>query len=206
MAIANVKSGEMYTFPSSMREKFDVYSRFTTERNLVNMVNSLVDVEGYVHTVGTGNNPSIDFILGGYYFSTDIKSIMDAFQSTPTEVVYAYAIVGYSASASIGGNIRDSRLVGWINGALSSAVDTGSDNTSDFIGVGFADSEADIPVEGTDVDDSFRVYSLKLLVKSNNTWVVPDESLRKFEVLSYVPDDTCDVDLIFNDADAENIQ
>lgn len=198
--MANLASDKISTFPSSMRTQ-DVYSRFTTERNLVNMVNDLIDYDGYVYKLQVGNTRTLEIILGGYFFSMKLEDIIPSFSSSTA--IYAYIIVGFTTSSSgtevVGSSIGDSRLVGWDGTNIKTTVD----DNSNFIGLNFTDNESNIPVVGTtpglDVGD-FRVYSLKVLERPSTTdqtaWTVPSTSYRKFGVLS-----DSEIDDIFESSD-----
>ena len=200
--MANLASDKISTFPSSMRTQ-DVYSRFTTERNLVNMVNDLIDYDGYVYKLQVGNTRTLEIILGGYFFSMKLEDIIPSFSSSTA--IYAYIIVGFTTSSSgtevVGSNIGDSRLVGWDGTNIKATVD----DNSNFIGLNFTDDESNIPVVGTtpglDVGD-FRVYSLKVLerpstsISDQTAWTVPSTSYRKFGVLS-----DSEIDDIFESSD-----
>ena len=204
--MATLASNQISTFPSSMRTQ-DVYSRFTTERNLVNMVNDLIDYDGYVYKLQVGNTRTLEIVLGGYFFSMELEDILEDIVplfSSPT-AIYAYIIVGFTKSSSgteaVGSEIGDSRLVGWDGTGINATVDY----NSNFIGLNFTDKENNIPIAGTtpgleaDVGD-FRVYSLKVLERPSASdqaaWTVPSTSYRKFGVL-----DDDEVDDIFTSSE-----
>lgn len=190
--MATLASEQISTFPSSMRTQ-DVYSRFTTERNLVNMVNDLIDYDGYVYKLQVGNTRTLEIVLGGYFFSMKLEDIVPSFPSSTA--IYAYIIVGFTTSSSgteiVGSDIGDSRLVGWDGTNIKATVD----ENSNFIGLNFTDDDDNIPIVGTtpglgsDIGD-FRVYSLKVLerpstsISDQTAWTVPSTSYRKFGVLS----------------------
>ena len=191
--MAVVASNMISTFPSSMRTT-DVYSRFTTERNLVNMVNGIVETDGYVKYFNSNTNAQeIGFVLGGYFFETTLTDILTALSlSNPTEgaSIWAYAIVGYnSTGGNVGEKIGDSRLVGY-NGSIQNTVDMGDY----FIGVNFETSEPTAPAS---LDDTFEFYKLEL-VTFGTSWTVPDDSLMKFNTLT-----DSEIATIFDESEAE---
>ena len=191
--MAILSNNNISTFPSSMRTQ-DVYSRFTTENNLVNMVNGIVDTDGYVRSIGSDNDQTIEFVLGGYFFRTTIASIQTKLNST--DKIYAFAIVGYTSSTSgsvvVGSNPGDTRLVGW----SGDAIQTNVEDSGNFIGVNFVSDISDIPeVNGTSIPNTFKVYSLLLAEKTGNSWGVPATSYKKFGTLT-----TGEVDDIVRDA------
>lgn len=174
--MAVVASNKISTFPSSMRTT-DVYSRFTTERNLVNMVNGIVETDGYVKYFNSiTNKQEIGFVLGGYFFETALTDILASLGGSPTEV-WAYAIVGYNSAGGVGSVIGDSRLVGYNNDGVQSSVDL----NSNFIGVNFTSEEPEIP---SGLGETFNFYKLQLVAGSGTNWAVPSDSTIKFDVLS----------------------
>lgn len=191
--MAILSNNNISTFPSSMRTQ-DVYSRFTTENNLVNMVNGIVDTDGYVRSIGSDTDQTIEFVLGGYFFRTTIALIQTALNST--DKIYAFAIVGYNYSSSgttvVGSDPGDARLVGWSGGAIQTNVE----DSGNFIGVNFVSDISDIPeVNGTSIPNTFKVYSLLLAEKTGNSWGVPATSYKKFGTLT-----TSEVDGIVTNA------
>ena len=71
MALQRIKSENISIFPSSMRTGYDVYSRFTTELNLVNILNRIADTTSYVSKF---EDDVVEFTLGGYYFNTTLSN------------------------------------------------------------------------------------------------------------------------------------
>ena len=194
MSSVALASDKISTFPSSMRST-DVYSRFTTERNLVNMVSGLV-TDGYVRECDSANaNSPIEFVLGGYTFRVDkwgdILTALYGGAAPSDKTISAYILVGYSQTAGIGAKIGDSRLVGW-NGAVNSSVDL----NSSFVGVNFTDEASPSAISTVPSGFNGRWYILPLLSNVGGSWKVPDGSYQRFETLS-----TSEVDEIVDSTD-----
>lgn len=111
--MAYVDSSEIFVFPSARRGQVSDYSeaRTTTETAIANIVNRLIDVEGFLITdPDTYNNLSssdkgtalIEFNLYGYYFRVNNASdILSSFSTiSPGDVVYAVIALTPIASGS----------------------------------------------------------------------------------------------------------
>ena len=66
-------SSNIFVFPTTKREQINRSSRLLTEKNLVDIVNRLVDIESFVITRNFlyGEQSSLDFNIYGYYISID---------------------------------------------------------------------------------------------------------------------------------------
>ena len=131
MALQYLSSSNVHMFPSSMRSYADdVYSRFTTEMNLVDMVNRVSTGKFVTESWVDGNgNTWVDFTLLGYHFDANIQSLISGLSTGQS--LYAIAIVGYDDSESK----YDSRLKGY-TGGIQSIIDQGDS----FLGVTFTTS------------------------------------------------------------------
>ena len=138
MALTNLKSSEVTMFPSSMRSGVDVYSRFTTELNLVDIVNRVSSGKFITGTFTESGHTWIDFTLMGYHFNVDATSGFSSYSNNSD--VYVAAIVGkYSTESRY-----DAILKGWTNNAINNSVDDdGTGSARKFIGLAFTTSEAD---------------------------------------------------------------
>ena len=195
MALTRVHSSSINTFPSSMRSYFDAYSRFTTELNLVNMLNRVTDFDSYVNKMEDG---VLELTLGGYFFRVSMSELATQLGSLANNTdLYAMAVVRYPIASPL-----DARLVGCtgtdLSSYLSSTLDTYDDNpapeaydNSMFKGINFG-LQADVTALSQAVDvfndasDDTRLvlYSLKVLNTGSGTWVVPDDSQRKIDITS----------------------
>lgn len=140
MAFQYLASSNVHTFPSSMRSGTnDVYSRFTTELNLVDIVNRVSTGKFVSGSYNESGNLWIDFTLLGYHFEANISPLLSSLSNEDT--LYACAIVGYAASS--GGGLTETRydeiLKGWSSNAIQTSVDAGGN----FIGLMFTATESD---------------------------------------------------------------
>ena len=74
-------SSNIFVFPTTKREQVSRSSRLLTEKNIVDIINKLVDVESFVITRGYvyGSDSSIDFNIYGYYFNvSNFDDVVDA--------------------------------------------------------------------------------------------------------------------------------
>lgn len=159
MAIEHLPSNAISTFPSSRRTGVDPYSRFTTEYNLVDIVNRVSS--GSFVTSLTGGS-IIDFTIKGYHFIADLSQLSTATRNG--DAIYAYAIIGAASTE----NPLDSALMGY-NGAIQTTID----QNDKFIGVCFSNSGTET---FSSLSSGYEVYSLKLTVKSGNTQILAEES------------------------------
>ena len=174
--MAYVESNAINMFPSSTRTS-DIYSRFTTELNLVNMVNSVTDKDSYVVKWDSANK-IIEFVLGGYYFKADVDSIASTLrfstQGGITNSVWANCVVGRASSEEID---LDNRLLNWSNGQYT------TDNNNAFQGISFTKGNHENPPTLNGYTTTF--YYLQLFEVVNGELKVPSESMIKFESTSF---------------------
>ena len=172
-------SNAINLYPAALRggtdisgQVFDPESRLGTEFNLTNPVNR-VTIDGSFVISYSGN--ILEFSIHGYYFR--VKSVSNL-------------ISGFTSSSNIYANIRIKELaqdnyklrslVCYEDGS-STNLDVTTGGISEFKGVSFSTSE-----EG----DNINTFSLEVLRKVNNSWVVPDTSLLKFDTKSIMIDNT----------------
>lgn len=159
-------SSNIFVFPTTKREQISRSSRLLTEKNLVDIVNRLVDVESFVITRNFvyGSKSSLDFNIFGYYIS------VDNFDSVIESVTSNESIVKGSSI--------------WANIFIYKTGDYdelyGSDEDGVYSGVVFTFNN---PITGTG-DDS-KVKNLKLVEfeeASIESAFIPQMSLVKFTV------------------------
>ena len=164
--MANVSSGNITMFPSSMRTGVDVYSRFTTELNLVDIVNRISSgsfVSAYDSTSG-----NIEFTIGGYNFRTTYQAIASALGTvSSTENIYVVALTNYGTTE----RFEDTILKGYVGGALNNSVDSGGN----FVGLQFFQATTPtssslyqqivsyVNTENTNNGQHIKIYTLELL-------------------------------------------
>ena len=80
MSNSLASSTNIFIFPTTKREQISRSSRLLTEKNLVDIVNKLVDVDSFMITknYSYGSNKSLEFNIGGYYINVnDFDSVID---------------------------------------------------------------------------------------------------------------------------------
>lgn len=147
MAFQYLESSNVHMFPSSMRSGTnDVYSRFTTELNLVNIVNRVSTGKFVSGTYTESGNLWVDFTLLGYHFETNISSIINSL--SVDDKIYACAVVGYAVSNGTNVETRyDEILKGWLNNSIQTSVDA----DTNFIGLLFTTDVNDCTTLNTQV-------------------------------------------------------
>ena len=144
MAFQYLTSANVHMFPSSMRTgTTDVYSRFTTELNLVNIINRVSTGKFVSKSYSDGGNLWIDFTLLGYHFEANIQSLIagtGALLDTGDHL-YACAIIGYASpsNTTYTENKYDEILKGWSSDSIQTSVDL----NGNFVGLLFTKVEAD---------------------------------------------------------------
>lgn len=143
--------GDIRVFPATRRTFESAVSRQVTEANLVDMINKLIDNDGFVVTQLEGelqDNTEFSFNIHGYYFTTTLGAVTAGF----SQDVYATITID---TANVPPEFYE--------------LD-GLDVNNVYEGVEFTDS----PQTGTDV------HCLHILTKVDSTWTVPEESKVKF--------------------------
>ena len=159
-------SSNIFVFPTTKREQISRSSRLLTEKNLVDIVNRLVDIESFVITRSFiyGGGASLDFNIYGYYISIDnFDLIID--------------------SVTRGETITKGSSI-WANIFIYKTGDYdelyGSDEDGVYSGVIFTFNN---PITG--IDGSGKVKNLKL-VEFKDTSIesafIPQTSLAKFTI------------------------
>lgn len=170
--MSRLKSTEISTFPSSTRTITDVYSRFTTELNLTNLINRLADNECFVTKFENG---ILEFSMAGYYFQVNTSTLLNTFNVGDN--IYAVIIVGYDDNEKA----YDKRLVGY-NGTVQRDVDM----NNEFIGLQLFNNSTtkDTFIKSLSLSTNYKVYSLYLADINSSSFgkslTVPESSYRKF--------------------------
>lgn len=188
MSTGFLATENIFVFPSARRMNKQVSARLVSEASLANIVNKLIETDGFVITpepeegnyVDNGFIPSepFEFNVHGYYFkaitANDIYKVVfgnsytfDSPSSNETDSIYANIYLDISTDPNyVELKVQD----GQINEL---------DENSLFKGVTFSDT--DLTKESSSPAD----YSLKLFEKETfsggvSKWVVPIESRLKF--------------------------
>ena len=168
MAVYYLSSDAVKVYPTALRGTdyrpgdtiYDPESRLGTEFNLTNAVNRLT-IDGSFVISKVGN--VLEFSIHGYYFKVSSVSTLTT---------------NFASDSHIYATIRLRELAQQNYHLLSLVpVEDGTSTNLDvqgtgFVGVGFGT---------TDEGDGTNTFSLEILRKVNNTWVVPDTSLLKFD-------------------------
>lgn len=161
MSVNYVSSEEITVFPSTRRSGYPM-SRVMSEANVVGIVNKFLDTDGFVITdfFSTDDGSTLDFNINGYYFSVDTSS-SSSFNTIISSLSNVYAHITLET-------IPSTDYIELI----------GQDDNDVFNGLGIDDSSTG----GT--------YTLKLLEKVGNNFVIPDESKFKFrdESVNFIVD------------------
>lgn len=160
MAQGYVNSADIRVFPATRRdEEYQRQSRLFTEKNVVDIINRLVDKENYVVSVAAEANKPFEFVLHGYYFRVDaIEDILNIFVDSGYTNIYA-----------------------WIELDTGTEFDelAGQDDEGKYLGVGFSNT---ISPEWRTSDN---IYYLNILQKDTTTtppsFKVPEESFVIFD-------------------------
>ena len=175
-----VTTENIFVFPSTRRMNKQVSARLISEASLANIINKLIDVEGFVITpepesgdyVDIGYIPSdpFEFNLFGYYFKVNAATdITNLFNSSTNIYANIYLDKTNADSNYIELKSSDSNLI--------DTLDDVSNNVSYFKGVTFSD------VNLSESDSNKADHSLLLFTRQsidNSNWTVPIESRFKF--------------------------
>ena len=160
----NINSSSISVFPCANRgQEYDLYSRLTSEYNLTNIINQLVDTDGFVISYEINGKGTLSFNIHGYFFNvTDVNSIINGLTTEAT--------TEDTTVENIYGVITLRTVSNWTElGKVGAEI---VDEDSSFTGIDFVASKP--------VDVSANTYYLHLLAKNGETWEVPQESKVKF--------------------------
>lgn len=166
--MAYISSDEIAVFPCGGRSELYPNSKLTTEFNLTNIINRLIDVESFVinkeyETNGLVND--LEFNLKGYYFKVNSNSVTSLVEQFSSETSI-YAII--KLDTTISGDYHFQELIN-VEGGHSLDV-----NGNVFQGVKFDTSPSNVAGE----------FSLEILKKIDSTWNIPENSKVKFKSIA----------------------
>ena len=163
-----IQSDNVQVFPSTRRSNYQVSARLMSESSFANIVNRLIDTEGFVITsdedvaASQASSPTttvFEFNIHGYYFKiSDVPELFNEFSSATS--VYAAITLDVPSVDSIYYELQgQDNVVG---------------NVSLYSGVQFYSSA----VTGT------NIYCLKLFERqaTSSAWLVPQDSRIKFRL------------------------
>lgn len=157
-----INSDNIVVYPSARRGVKSSSARLVTEQSLVNIVNKLIDTDGFVITKPeTFNlNNAFEFNIYGYYFKVEPASSITSLISSPTDNTTIYGVISL---ATLSTNATDFE-------ALSAIYELeGQDEDTVYTGIEFV---TDPPAPGK--------HYLALLTYTNGSWTPVPQSLFKF--------------------------
>lgn len=158
--MSNIASNLIEVFPSTKRTaEYQKSARQLSEKNLVSIINKLIDTDAFVITsagIVTNLTMGIEFNMHGYYFKV---SNIQAIIQDGSDSIYANIIV-------------ESDEDGYTE---LSGQDTGG-TSSEYNGISFT---ANLP-DSTALKATQQRFSLLLLKKEGGNWEIPIESTVKF--------------------------
>lgn len=182
----SIKSNSIQVFPSARRVTYQRTARLFTEKNLTNIVNQLLNVNGFVITrldnAGTNWSTSpFEFNIAGYYFRVGmLNDILDATDNVNT-AEYGDLIVA-SITLAVEKDISSS------TGDFRELIGQDDEDTKKYNGITFKLQKKDASdtqkasVIATENTDGTITYSLILLVNVNNgVWATFPGSMIKFD-------------------------
>ena len=174
-----VKSTDINVFPTAYRNDYDPGSKFFSEENIGNILNSIIDhssiagKQGFV--VGSAKEVSdgdyILFNLHGYWFR--LKFNESSFSNW--ENIYAYINISADTWDSYNKKIRYANLK---NLKTSGSDENLDDSSAEFNGLELSDTLKSF-------EENVEGYQLLLLSKDSSTskWSIPATSILKFNTL-----------------------
>ena len=161
-------------FPTTGRPQKDPLGRLTTEYNLTSLINTLLDVDGFVITNnidGFDSTSQIDFQFNikGYIFTIHkIGDLLGSSDLSDFNTLYASIKLKLDAggSATSTGDENLNRIQS-IDG--EDILKVGDENFGKYTGLKFSNSKID------------GFYSLPILEKRDEKWYIPEESKIKLK-------------------------
>lgn len=170
--MAYINSNSIDVFPCANRGgNHNLQSRLTSEYNLTNIINQLIDQDSFVITTSLTSGGPLSFNIHGYYFNVlNYNDIINLGISGDD----IYASIRIKANTSTGGVIFHELSVGGTEENEGSGLDDNDPTNGLFRGIIFT-SPSDIPDAGGD-----QIYSLHILHRDSGVWSIPQESTVKF--------------------------
>lgn len=182
--MAYLSSNTITVFPCSNRgHGHNLGARLTSEYNLTNIVNQLLNVEAFVISPSYGTSvsteTSISFNILGYYFNVaSISDILDLFPGESPEDIYACIRVNMFTTTKSGETLNLQELTTLDSTTASDTnmnvdLDTVDESGSSvFMGVQFTTTNPS-------TNDDVTSY-LHILHYDGSTWNIPEDSYIKF--------------------------
>lgn len=165
-----ISSSNITVFPCANRGgSYNMYSRMTSEYNLTNIVNQLLDVDSFVITPSLSDQSEISFNIHGYYFTvSDYTNITSLEGLQSAKDIYACIVVNTETSQQ--SNLQYQELNVFNSSGTPGGINLDNSADSTFRGVFFNTSA----IEGV------GVYCLHILTQVDGEWQIPQESTVKF--------------------------
>lgn len=161
-----LSSDNVSVFPSTRRSSFQVSARQMSELRIANLINQLIDMEGFIITspqeFQKDNNKQFEFNIHGYYFKVnDVTKLFSQF-SDQKDIYASIRLleVGNDYVELVGQDDAHTEL---------------PDENNTYYGVNFVPSASSGP----------NIYSLHLFTRDEeNEWKIVVNSLYKFDASS----------------------
>lgn len=160
-------------FPTTGRPQKDPLGRLTTEYNLTSLINTLLDVDGFVIThnidgFDSNSKGAFQFNIKGYIFTIHkIGGFLSSSDISNFKNIYASIQIKIDAGSSIT-STGDENLQ-----RIQSIVGV-DDDDGDYKGLKF------FPEDPTDPKNKY-LYSLHILEKRGDKWYIPEKSKIKLK-------------------------
>ena len=176
-----LKSTQVAVFPSARRGQNSAYmdARLTTVAALARIINSLIDKDSFIIKDAQNN---LEFNIYGYYFKVDRRALIDLVNSDVT-ISDIYACIQLENMSATNVPYTRYEILGTdVDSTLNDEVVTIYNGLQIYL-LESKESIEDIMLDG--------MHSIHLLTKLNENWVVPEESIFKFEKSSLDFDVDC---------------
>lgn len=161
-----INSNSINVFPCANRgTAYNLQSRLTSEYNLTNIINQLIDTDSFVITNVLTTDGPLAFNIHGYYFNVSNYQDITNLDSSWTDV---YAQITIAHNELEGGLVFHELTV---NGTED--VSTNLDGDTTFDGVEFTGTKP------TEAQDHYYLHILHRNSTSSD-WYIPPESTVKF--------------------------
>ena len=172
-------------FPTTGRPQKDPLGRLTTEYNLTSLINTLLDVDGFVITNnidGFDNTSQIDFQFNikGYIFTIHkIGDLLESLnKSTDTSLSNAkklFASIEIKLDSGSSAADKEDENLNRIQSIVGADVVEGKDK-GNYTGLNISPDDPTL----TDPNNT-SLYSLHILEKRESKWYIPEESKIKLK-------------------------
>lgn len=145
-------SNNIKVFPAVRRtSSYDPFSRLMSESTITSIINRLIDKTGFVISDSVSLDAEFEFSINGYYIK--VLNLGDVVSAVPQDATDIYASISLDETSA--NSMVFTQLVG-------------IDVDGVYNGVDFSTSEPN------------STFSLKILTKENDNWVIPEASKIKF--------------------------